>query len=107
MNKLDANIPNGIENIIFRCLASKPNDRKYRYQNAQAIIDDLLRVKNNFKAAFGEKLIKPVNKRVYSSKLIFNLDRERNTQKFYEQFWFIGLLLLVTAIVVIITVVLI
>jgi serine/threonine-protein kinase len=85
MNKIDNNIPNAVENIIFKCLASKKEDKKYRYKKAEEIIHDIQKIEQNTKAAFNVKLIKPEHKRVYVARTIFKIDAEKQHLKIWYQ----------------------
>ncbi len=79
-------IPACIENIIFRCMASKKEDIKYRYNDIQEIIDDVNKV--NLSKKEETTLLKPVSQRRYQQAHLFNQDAIRNKQKFYKRWWF-------------------
>jgi serine/threonine protein kinase len=85
MNDINSNIPSAIENIIFKCLASKPADLKYRYTNVEQIIGDLEKYNKDPKLANIEPLIKPKNKRRLQLKGIFNVDAQKVKEKIYEK----------------------
>lgn len=93
-----------LENIIFRCMACKKEDLKYRYNDIQEIIDDVNKV--NLSKKDETPLLKPVNKRMYQQAHLFNQDVIRSNQKFYKRWWFfftiMGILIaiLITFIVV-------
>ena len=56
-------LPSGMENIIFRAMAKDPRDR---YQNAEAMAEDLRRFKRGDKlAAHGAPLLKPALRTLY------------------------------------------
>jgi serine/threonine-protein kinase len=85
ISDINPNIPTTLENIIFRCLASKDSDLKYRYQSVNEIINDL----NNYnkdpqKGAFA-KLLKPKNERTLQLYNAFNVIQQKQHEKFYEQ----------------------
>jgi serine/threonine-protein kinase len=88
MNDINPNIPPLIENIIFRCLASKPEDIKYRYTNVNQIIEDLEKYNKDPKMAMVVPLLKPKNKRTLQLKGIFNIEGQKAKEKIYEKTWF-------------------
>lgn len=96
-------IPTSLENIIFRCIASKGNDVKYRYTDIDQIINDvnncipLLNMKVDT-----AKLLKPINQRFYQSYPLIDIETVRQQQKWYKQWWFF---LLIFAVAIAITVV--
>jgi serine/threonine-protein kinase len=84
MSDINPNIPVSVENIIFRCLASKPDDIKYRYMNVSQIISDLEKVSKN-PNKIGDTLIKPKSKRLLQLKGIFNVESQRTKERIYEK----------------------
>jgi serine/threonine-protein kinase len=88
MNDINPNIPYALENIVFRCLASKPEDIKYRYTSVNQIISDLEKYSKDPKMASLSALLKPKNKRTLQLKGIFNIESQRNKEKIYEKTWF-------------------
>lgn len=62
LKNLVSNIPNSVENIIFRCTASKPEDIKYRYKNINELLIDIKKWNNAER--INEKLLKAINERV-------------------------------------------
>jgi serine/threonine-protein kinase len=87
LNDLDPNIPNGIENIIFRCMASKKEDKHFRYNTIEEIISDLDKYRSDPSASFNEKLLKPKSMRVFQTKVLFNVQKEKDKQGLFEQLW--------------------
>ena len=88
MNDINSNIPSAIENIIFRCLASKPEDIKYRYTSVGQIMNDLEKYNKDPKISSIEPLLKPKNKRRLQLKDIFKIDAQKHKEKIYEKTWF-------------------
>ena len=82
-------IPVCLENLIFRCIACKPQDKKYRYNKVEEIIDDVqkcLRIIN--KQQNDEQLIKPPYERIYQQTPIFNIENVIKNQPIKKQWWF-------------------
>ena len=63
LSKNNPKISPAIENVIFRCIASKQDDLKYRYTNVKEIIKDVDDIINNPQEGKLTELIKPYNKR--------------------------------------------
>jgi serine/threonine-protein kinase len=90
LSYVDSEILPSVDNIIFKCLACKTEDKIYRYKNICEIIDDVNSLKNK---KITNELIKPRHKRVFQpcenleiSKVEkFNIFKERNRELFYEQ----------------------
>jgi serine/threonine-protein kinase len=88
-------IPPDLDNVIFKCLACKPEDKIYRYNNVSEIINDIIEISKCIKEKkkMQCKLIKPREKRVFQPKEKeeinkiekFNILKERNRERFYEQ----------------------
>lgn len=99
------NVPNSIENIIFRCVASMDSDKKYRYKDIDEIIDDAKTW--NDESRKKEPLIKPLEKRVFQKKQIFQIDKLKTKEAWYLKWWFfitilvVSLLIIVTSITII------
>lgn len=99
-------IPVAIENIIFKCMASKKEDLKYRYNDIQEIIDDVDKARANLGKKTDDKLLKPIDKRKYQQAHLFMQDAVNRSQKWYKRWWvfllisFAFLAVLVVAIVV-------
>ncbi|MCQ3907977.1 MAG: serine/threonine protein kinase [Mycoplasmoidaceae bacterium] len=75
-------IPTSLENIIFRCIASKEIDKKYRYDDIDQIIDDVNRCLPLLdKKADTTPLLKPVNQRFYQSNPLIDITDTRQNQK--------------------------
>lgn len=81
-------IPVALENLIFKCMASKKEDLKYRYNDIQEIITDVERIttilnnKNN-----QDILLKPISTRRYQQPNTFNIDVIKDRQKWYKKWW--------------------
>jgi serine/threonine-protein kinase len=85
LSDINPHIPVAIENIIFRCMASKPEDIKYRYENINQIITDLNRYLNQPEKTVADHLLKPRNKRLFQIKGGFNIQGQKLREKFYEK----------------------
>lgn len=75
-------IPASLENIIFRCIATKPEDKKYRYEEANQIIDDV----NKCLLIIDKKsdptpLLKPISRRFYQYEKQIDIDRTKSEQR--------------------------
>lgn len=106
MSDVNPNIPSALENIIFKCLASKPEDIKYRYLNVSQIISDIKQFNKDPKLATLTPLLKPKNKRTLQLKGIFNIESQRNKEKIYEKTWFYLVISSFACMILIITLVL-
>jgi serine/threonine-protein kinase len=106
LNDIDNNIPPALENVIFRCLACKPEDAKFRYNNIQEIIDDINHIIANPTQASSVKLLKPKNKRVLQMPMAFNVENQKLKEKFYEKKWFYFTALAVAVVCVVVTIIL-
>jgi serine/threonine-protein kinase len=85
ISDINPDIPAAIENIIFRCLASKDSDLKFRYQSINQIIAELnAYVVDPQKASF-IKLLKPKNERTLQLNNAFNVQEQKLREKFYEK----------------------
>lgn len=82
------NVSNKVQNIIFRCCASKKNDIKYRYQSIEEIKNDVDAYLKNPEQFIDEPLIKKREERTFQKREAFNLAKEKQNQKFYQQWWF-------------------
>ena len=102
--KINPKISIAIENIIFRCIASKDIDLKFCYKNVDEIIDDINNVENdNIK---NTTLLKPYKERIFQNK-IFNVNNEVAKIKFYNSPWFFwALFFIVVAIGVLVIIIL-
>jgi hypothetical protein len=88
ISDINPNIPVAIENIIFRCLASKDSDLKFRYQSVDQIINDLNNYLNDKQKMSFAKLLKPKNERTLQLNNTFNVQDQKLKEKFYERHWF-------------------
>lgn len=92
MKNLIPNIPNEIENIIFRLTATKKNHIKYRYQNIEEILEDIHKYEKRIGTKMLEEpLFNPINERIPQEKPIFNLKVE--TSKITRKNWMFLVLL--------------
>ncbi|AIV03638.1 serine/threonine protein kinase [Candidatus Malacoplasma girerdii] len=108
LHRINPKIPLWIENVIFRCIASKPEDIKYRYNNIDEIINEVNQMIASPDLASQQHLLKPYRNRVMQN-ASFNIDKEKSKSKFYNAPWFFfsmawltGLLVLTAIILVII-----
>ena len=95
LSKNNPKISPAIENVIFRCIASKPDDLKYRYSNVQEIIKDVDEIINNPQEAKLAELIKPYSKRTIQAN-VFDIESEKSKLKFYKLPWFYWLIVWIT-----------
>ncbi len=98
------NVPNSLENMVFRCTASKPADIKYRYKSIDEIYDDISTWNNPERK--DEPLLKPFDKRQYEVNDFFDINKLRQKEKFYHHWWFFNLSLALVAFLIIVTIVL-
>lgn len=87
MHRSNPKIPLGLENIVFRCVASKKEDIKFRYNNINEIISDVNELEIDVANHQNQHLLKPYNKRVMQNS-VFNLEKEKVKTKFYVSTWF-------------------
>ena len=88
MSNENPKIPVILDNIVYRCMASKPNDIKYRYKNAREIINDLEIARKQIEQPKLTELLKPANERTFQPASKFNFKLEKNQPKFYSSKWF-------------------
>ena len=90
ISRIDPKIIPSIENLIFKCMSSKEEDIKYRYQNVNEIISDLQLIKE--KIISGEidntVLLKPINKRIFQKITNFDIEAQKDKEPWYKQWWF-------------------
>lgn len=100
-----ANIPNSIDNILFRLTASKPEDIKYRYKNIDEIIADI----NTWDdpARKNEPLLKPVEKRKFEQPDVFDIEKLKGTGSWYSKWWVFILVNCSSIIVLLLTIIII
>jgi len=85
MSEINNEVPNAIENIIFKCMACKKSDLKYRYHTIDEIQNDLNQYLNNPLLIANQPLIKPKSQRTYQINDVFNIAKQKQNKKFYEQ----------------------
>lgn len=104
MTKINPNITTEIENIIFKCLASKDDDLAYRYNSINEIIDDVIKAKDkiNFHGDH-DPLLKSPNLRIYQTPTVFNIEAQKLKLKFYEQWYFFWAILITFIVFIIVT----
>lgn len=86
MKSIRFDVPNSIENIVFRCIASKQEDLQFRYSKCSELLKD---VENyNQKNRIDEPLLKEMNKRIFERKIMFNTLVEKDKEKKYMSKWF-------------------
>lgn len=100
-----ANIPNSIDNILFKLTASKPEDIKYRYKNIDEIIADI----NTWDdpARKNEPLLKPVEKRKFEQPDVFDIEKLKGTESWYSKWWVFILVNCSSIIVLLLTIIII
>ncbi len=103
MSDINPNITPAIENIIFRCIASKPSDIRYRYHSVQEIINDLDAVEKQKVNLVDQKLIKSRKERTFQTKNVFDVTKQKERERFYEKWWFFWSITLFALAIVIIT----
>lgn len=100
-----ANIPNSIDNILFRLTASKPEDIKYRYKNIDEIIADINTWDNPERK--NEPLLKPVEKRKFEQPDVFDIEKLKGTESWYSKWWVFILVNCSSIIVLLLTIIII
>jgi serine/threonine-protein kinase len=106
ISDINPTIPVAIENIIFRCLASKDSDLKFRYHSVNEIMDDLNNYSTTPEKSTFNKLLKPKNERTLQLTNTFNVQAQKLKEKFYEKPWFYWLLFSIAIVIVVVIIVL-
>ena len=88
MSNENPKIPVILDNIVYRCMASKPQDTKYRYNNAKEIIADLETARKQIKQPKLTELVKPASERSFQPASKFNFKIDKSQTKFYSSKWF-------------------
>ena len=107
LSKNNPKIPLALENVIFRCIASKKEDLCFRYSNVLEIIHDIDHIIKYPEKARTAQLIKPYSKRTLQASF-FDIEREKSKLKpynlpwFYWLFTFLVIALVMSAIILII-----
>ena len=107
LSKNNPKIPLALENVIFRCIASKKEDLCFRYSNVLEIIHDIDDIIKYPEKARTAQLIKPYSKRTLQASF-FDIEREKSKLKpynlpwFYWLFTFLVVALVMSAIILII-----
>ena len=107
LSKNNPKIPLALENVIFRCIASKKEDLCFRYSNVLEIIHDIDDIIKYPEKARTAQLIKPYSKRTLQASF-FDIEREKSKLKpynlpwFYWLFTFLVIALVMSAIILII-----
>ncbi len=101
LSKNNPKIPKALENVIFKCIASKEEDLCYRYKNVEEIIQDIDNIIKYPDKAKIAPLIKPYSKRTTQASF-FDVENEKTKLKPYNLLW---LYLLITFLVVVLVVV--
>lgn len=100
------NVPNSIENIIFRCVASMDDDKKFRYKDIDELINDAKTWDDPKREK--EPLLKPLEKRKFQKKQIYQISKLKEKEQWYIKWWFfvsvftISIALIISIIVVIV-----
>lgn len=87
LSKNNPKIPLALENVIFRCIASKKEDLCFRYSNVLEIIHDIDDIIKYPEKARTAQLIKPYSKRTLQANF-FDIEREKSKLKPYNLPWF-------------------
>lgn len=87
LSKNNPKIPLALENVIFRCIASKKEDLCFRYSNVLEIIHDIDDIIKYPEKARTAQLIKPYSKRTLQASF-FDIEREKSKLKLYNLPWF-------------------
>ena len=106
LSKNNPKIPPAIENVIFRCIASKKTDLCFRYNNVLEIIHDVDEIIKYPEKAQTVQLIKPYSKRTMQASF-FDIEREKTKLKPYNLPWFYWLFAFLVIALVVIAVILI
>ena len=85
MQGVRCDIPSSIENIVFRCIASKEEDLAFRYHNCDQILKDITTY--NLPERINEPLLKPVSQRALERPDCFNPIVAKLTEKFFYTRW--------------------
>lgn len=87
ISSINETIPKALENIIFRCIACKKEDKKYRYTTIDQIIRDCNNLLHNWNDP-NQQLIKSIHSRVLQDYQIFNLNKIKMHKYFYQHWYF-------------------
>jgi len=103
---INPTIPVAVENLIFRCIASKPEDLKYRYHDISEIISDVDIIINQMDNKINNaRLLKPVENRNYEIKDTISVSSLTRRNKWYQQWWVLVIICIVLALLVLAAVV--
>ena len=83
ISSINKTIPKALENIIFRCIACKKEDKKYRYTSINQIIFDCNKLLSNWNCR-DQQLIKSIHNRILQDYQIFDLSKIKMRQYFYQ-----------------------
>lgn len=99
-------IPPMLENIIYRCIASKPQEIKYRYTDIDQIIDDVNKcIPLLDKKTDTTPLLKPVAQRFYQRESLIDVDYIKSQQRWYKQWYFFAIVFGLAVIVIILAII--
>jgi serine/threonine-protein kinase len=84
LHDIDANIPNALENVIFKCLATKKEDLKFKYHSVKEIIYDIDRIDDGGMESFTQPLLKPKSSRMFQTPKIFDLEKEKSNSGMFS-----------------------
>ncbi|MCF0227211.1 MAG: serine/threonine protein kinase, partial [Malacoplasma sp.] len=102
MSKENPKIPTILDDVVFRCMASKDNDVKHRYKSAREIIADLDEAKRQLEQPnISTDLIKPASERTFQPSSNFNFKLEKTNAKFYSSKWFFFLVCFIFAAIIV------
>ncbi|MGL4950876.1 MAG: serine/threonine-protein kinase [Mycoplasma sp.] len=86
ISNIASNVPSSIDNIIFRLTASGEENKKHRYKSIDEIIEDVKTWDDEIRK--NEILIKPIEKRNFQQARAFDVSNNKNSDKFYDKWWF-------------------
>lgn len=104
ISQSNSHIPTRLENVVFRCLACKPEDKKYRFKNIDEIIYEIDEIIKYWgKPENDTPLIKPYKQRIYQGYKNFNVDLIKKKQLFTKQWYFFIIVICLAAVITIAT----
>ncbi|WP_033160206.1 serine/threonine-protein kinase [Mycoplasmoides alvi] len=107
MKGIRYDIPNSIDNIVFRCIASKIEDLKYRYSNCDELLSDIETYDQPNR--INEELLKPIASRVLEREDSFNPQFSKSKESWYYKKYLVVncslLFFLITILVLVLTIV--
>jgi len=103
---INPTIPVSLENLIFRCLASKPEDLHFRYNDISEILDDVDKAIYDIDHKINDDtLLKPVANREFEREETIAVTAIERNEKWYHKWWFAGLMVGLSITIIIIAVI--